>query len=355
MTFHFANQAALQLIGLSVLLFTFALWRMGKTRQAFQNAFGKLRMDYLAQSISWSKRKLKIVLQSLALMLMVVALARPQSGESRQKAKSEGLELMIAVDVSTSMLAEDVKPSRLGLVQQEVSRLLDQLGGDKVGLIAFAGSAVLLSPLTTDKSALRMYIDSLSVNSVSTQGTEFKKALSEAESALKRGGLDNEGEAAVTKVILIISDGENHDEKDLDIISRIASEGVRVYTMAVGTEKGAPIPLRDQHGEMVGYKRSKDGQVVMTQSTGKSLEKLAEVGKGTFRYLTFGGGAIRQLMEDLNHLQRAQFESMEVTNYQENYQIILVWGVILALLELFLGERKGVGRIWRGRFEVAKR
>jgi Ca-activated chloride channel homolog len=354
-SFHFENPSAFQLFGLVIMLLAFAWWRLERTRKMLTAAFGAARLSFLSQTVSWSRRKVKIVLQCLALAILIFSLARPQSGESRIKAKSEGLELAIAVDVSTSMMAEDVRPSRLGLVQQELSRLLNLLGGDKVSLTAFAGSAVLLSPLTTDKSALKMYIDSLSPYTVSTQGTEFKKALAEADGSLKRGGLDNEGEAAVTKVILIISDGENHDEKDLDIANKIAASGIRIYTLAVGTEKGAPIPLRNEHGENEGFKRDKNNQVVISQSTGASLQKLAEVGHGTFRYLTFGGDAIKALLADLSQLQRTQFDTTDITNYHEDYQMFLVWGIVIALIELLLGERKGVGRIWRGRFEISRR
>lgn len=354
MSFHFANMAAFQWLTLALALLVFAYWRLKTGRERFQRVFGAARLAFLAQSVSWSKRKWKIVLQCLALAIMITALARPQSGEGRQKVKSEGLEIMLAVDVSNSMMAEDAKPNRLELTKQELSRLLDQLGGDKIGLVAFAGSAVLLSPLTPDKSALKMYIDSLSTNSVSTQGTEFRKALSEAEAAFKRGGLENDADAVVTKAIVMISDGENHDDKVLDIADRIGKDGIHIYTLAVGTEAGAPIPMHDDHGNLTGYKKNKDGQVVMSQSTGKSLQEMAQAGRGSFRYLTFGGGAIQALVNDLNRLQKSQFDSTEITNYQENYQIILVWGVVIALLELFLGERRGEGRVWRGRFEAQK-
>lgn len=355
MSVHFENPAAFQLLLLVVLLLCFAFWRLARARKILAEIFGPSRMDLLAQSVSWSKRKLKIVLQCLALALLIFSLARPQSGESRQKATSEGLEIMLAVDVSTSMLAEDVKPSRLALTQQELYRFLDLLGGDKVGLVAFAGSAVLLSPLTTDKSALKMYIDSLSPTSVSNQGTEFRKALSESENALKRGGIDQDAETAVTKVIVIISDGENHDEKVLELAGKIAGAGVRIYTLAVGTEKGAPIPLRDERGESMGFKKDRNGQVVLSASTGQSLAKLAEAGRGTFRFLTFGGGGVRELIADLNRLEKSQFDSTEITNYREDYQIFLLFGILLALIELILGERKGAGRIWRGRFEASRR
>src|SRR5262249_28233904 len=154
--------------------------------------------------------------QCLALFFFVVALARPQSGEGKTKAKSEGLEIVLAVDVSNSMMSEDVRPSRLALAQKELARFLDTLGGDKIGLVAFAGSAILLSPLTNDKSALKMYLESLSPNSVSTQGTDFKKALSEAANALKRGGTDADEVPNVTRVIVVVSDGEDNEKGGLD-------------------------------------------------------------------------------------------------------------------------------------------
>lgn len=353
MIFHFQNPAAFQLLTLAVLLAALALWQLQRSKRVLGKIFGSDRLSFLAQSISWNRRKVKIVLQTLTLAIMVFCLARPQSGETTQKTKSEGVELMMVIDVSNSMLAEDVKPSRLGLVKNEMNRLLDSLGGDRVGLVAFAGSAILLSPLTPDKSALRMYIDGLSPRSVSTQGTEFRKALSEAESALKRGGLDKE-ESSVTKVILLISDGENHDQKVLEMASRIGTDGIRIYTMAVGSDKGAPIPMHDGHGESIGFKRTKDGQVIMTSSSPESMRKIAESGRGVFHQLEFGGEAVNAFIKELNQLQKALYEVNEVTNYREDYQLFLFIAVMMGLIELFLGDRKGSGRIWRGRFEVAR-
>jgi Ca-activated chloride channel family protein len=285
-------------------------------------------------------------------MLFVFALARPQSGEGKQKAKSEGLEIVIAVDVSNSMLAEDVRPSRLELAKKELTRFLDSLGGDKVGLVAFAGSAILLSPLTTDKSALKMFIESLSPTAVATQGTDFKKALLEASNALKRGGTDAEEVPNVTRVIVVASDGEDNEKGGLDTAQKIADEGMRIFTLGFGTEGGGQIPVRDERGQMIGHKKDKDGQTVVSRLTGEALKALSEAGKGTYQQVTFGGDSIKNLRAAIDQLQKAQFDTMEVSHYNELYQTFLFFGVILALIELLLGERRSEGRIWRGRFEV---
>lgn len=350
--FRFADRAALNLLFLLPVLVFLLWWTAKRTRQVMQAQISPKILKFLTRSLAPGRRKVKVWLQCLALMFFVMALARPQSGEGKQKAKSEGLEIVLAVDVSNSMLAEDVRPSRLELAQKELTRFLDTLGGDKVGLVAFAGSAILLSPLTNDKAALKMYIESLSPNAVTTQGTDFKKALMEASQALRRGGTDSEEVPNVTRVIVIASDGEDNEKGGLDTAQKIAEEGVRIFTLGFGTPGGGQIPVRDDKGNMIGYKKDKDGQTVVSRSTGEALKALAESGKGTYQQVTFGGDAIKNLRGAIDNLQKAQFDTMEVSHYNELYQTFLLLGLVLALVELLLGERRGEGRIWRGRFEV---
>ncbi len=350
--YRFADRAALNLLMLLPVLVFLLWWTSKRTRAVIQQQIAPKIAKFLMRSLSPSRRKLKLWLQCLALLFFVFALARPQSGEGKQKAKSEGLEIVLAVDVSNSMLAEDVRPSRLELAQKELSRFIDSLGGDKVGLVAFAGSAILLSPLTNDKGALKMYIESLTPNAVSTQGTDFKKALSEASQALRRGGTDADETPNVTRVIVIASDGEDNEKGGLDLAQKIADEGFRIFTLGFGTENGGQIPVRDDHGNLVGYKKDKTGQTVISKSTGEALKLLAEAGKGTYQHVTFGGDAVKNLRASIDNLQKAQFDTMEVSHYNEHYQSFLIIGLVLALLELLLGERKAEGRIWRGRFEV---
>lgn len=350
--YRFADQAALQLIWLVPLVLFLVWWTGKRTGQVIQKQISPQIAKFLTRSVSTRKRKWKLALQCLALFFFVIALARPQSGEGTQKAKSEGLEIMLAVDVSNSMTAEDARPSRLELAQRELSRFVDMLGGDKVGLIAFAGSAVLLSPLTSDKSALKMFLESLSPDSVTTQGTDFKRALTEASQALHRGGVEGDENQSITRVIILASDGEETEQGGLDTATKIAEGGTRIFTLGFGTEQGGQIPVRDKNGNMIGYKRDKKGQTVVSKFTGDALKAIAEAGKGSYLHVTFGGDAVKNLRASIDQLQKAQFDNMEVRHYDEHYQAFLFLGIILALLELFLGERKSEGRIWRGRFEV---
>lgn len=350
--YRFEDHAALQLLALIPLVIFLVWWTTRRTQAVVRAQIAPPLAKFLMRSVAPGRRRWKMILQCLTLFFFIFALARPQSGESRQKAKSEGLEIMLVVDVSNSMLSEDARPSRLELARRELSRFVDMLSGDKVGLVAFAGSAILLSPMTNDKGAMKSYLDSLTTDAVSTQGTDFRKALNEAYTALQRGGLDADENKQITKVIVVASDGEDNEKGALEYAEKIAGDGVRIFTLGFGTEQGGQIPVRDKAGNLVGYKKDKNGQTVVSKSTGESLKALAQAGKGTFQQVTFGGDAIKNLKDSIDNLQRTQFESMEVSHYNEHYQAFLFAGILLALLELLLGERKSEGRIWRGRFEV---
>jgi Ca-activated chloride channel family protein len=350
--YRFEDHAALHLLWLIPIMLLLIWWTGKRNAQVIEAQIYAPIANFLTRSLSRKRRNLKLILQCLTLFFFVIALARPQSGEGKQKAKSEGLEIMLAVDVSNSMLSEDARPSRLELAKRELARFLDQLGGDKVGLVAFAGSAILLSPLTTDKAALKMFLESLSPESVTTQGTDFKRALTEASQALHRGGTESDENQNVTKVIVLVSDGEETEKGGLETAKKIAEDGTRIFTLGVGTEQGGQIPVRDKNGNMIGYKKDRHGQTVVSKFTGEALKALADAGKGTYQQITFGGDAIKYLRASIDQLQKAAFDTMEVSHYNEHYQIFLFAGIILALLELALGERKIEGRIWRVRFEV---
>lgn len=326
-----------------------------KTHQAkIKRAIGQKLAPFLLSSISNARRWWKFALRSVVLVLFVFALARPQSGESEKKVKSEGVEIFVLVDVSRSMLAEDTKPSRLQLAKKEINRLLNMMEGDKVGLIAFAGSSILLSPLTPDKPAVKMFVDSLIPDAVKTQGTEFRKALQEAGSAFSRGGVEDDNESVVTKVIIIASDGEDNEPGAIDAARELADKGIRIFTLGFGTEKGGPIPVRDERGVLRGYKKDRAGKTVISTTKGTVLKSLAQEGKGSFHHVTFGGNAISSLYDEIKKLERSEFESAEMTDYDENYQVFLFFGLLMALMELLLKERASQRKIWRGRFEVGK-
>lgn len=316
-----------------------------------RNFSGRL-IPFLTASVSERKRRWKLILQSAVAALMVVAWARPQAGERAQQIKSEGIELMLLVDVSESMLAEDVRPNRLAQVKTEMGRLIEKLPGHKIGIIAFAGSAALLSPLTTDPAALKMYLDSLSPLSVSTQGTCFVCGIEEGVAAFQRGGVDASPESRVTRVILVSSDGEDHEKGALDAASKLVREGVRIFGLAYGTERGGPIPERDSLGFLKGNKKDRSGKEVISSVNGQALKALAEAGKGSFYHAVIGGSHIDSLVDDLNKLEKTEFDAQMVTQFDEKFQIPLFLAFLLGCFELVLGERRRAPRVWRGRFEA---
>ncbi|MEO0335279.1 MAG: VWA domain-containing protein [Pseudomonadota bacterium] len=354
MSYRFADPAAFHYLWILPLLFVITWVLLKQSRVKFQKTLGQKLAPFLLASVSHTRRWWKLILKSVVLALFVFALARPQSGESEKKIKSEGVEVMLLLDVSRSMLAEDTKPSRLKLAKKELSRLIDRMGGDKVGLIAFAGSAILLSPLTPDKPAVKMFIDSLTTEAVKTQGTDFAKALAETSSAFSRGGLDSDETSVVTKVVVIASDGEDNEPGAVEAAARLAEKGIRIFTLGFGTEKGSPIPVRDKRGNLRGYKKDKSGKKVVSKTKGTVLKSLASEGKGSFHHVTFGGRAIENLHKEIKKLEQSEFESAEMTDYDENYQIFLFFGLLIALGELFLKERASAARFWKGRFEVSK-
>lgn len=350
--FRFENLAAFNYLWLIpvIIIVGFIFDRM--SRKKMEAAIGSRLYPFLSSSVSRMKRSIKTTLQVLAVLCFVLALARPQMGESQQEVKSEGVEIIFAVDVSESMMAEDVKPSRLAQAKAELSRLVDLMPGNKVGIVAFAGSAALLSPLTNDPGAIKMYLESLEPSSVSSQGTNFTEALKISKEAFERGGVSTDETVKVTRVILIASDGEDHEQGALDEAKKMAGEGVRIFSLAYGTEKGGAIPVRDGMGFLKGYKKDRQGQTILTTVKGDALRALAEAGQGSFYFATFGGEQTKLLVEDISKLEKAQFDTTMATQYEERFQTVLMFGIIIALLELFLGERRNSFLFWKGRYEV---
>lgn len=330
----------------------FAVYWGRRKLKILQRNFGEKVLPFLMSGVSQNKFHFKLILLSLALVPLVLALARPQFGETKENIKSLGVELMVLFDVSQSMLAEDVSPSRLEFAKSEVIRFLDQVPGSKVGLVAFAGSAALISPITTDSSALKMFVESLTTESISTQGTEFKMALEQAEAAFERGGQGEDPSVKVTRVILIVSDGEDQEPGAITAAENLVTKGVRIFSVAVGTEKGGSIPLRDSNGFLRGYKKDSSGQVIISTSKGEILKSLAQAGKGSFYTASFGGTYLKQLVEDIDKLEKTEFDSKTLVNYQERYQLFLLFGILLVMLEVFISHKAPEYSLWRGRFQV---
>lgn len=336
------------LVALYVLAFLFS---ERKSESRLIQFFGAQVTRYLSRSVSVAKRRLQIGLQALGLVFIIIALARPQAGESQQEIKSEGVELIVLADVSDSMLSEDVKPSRLQQMKIELAKLLELMPGNKIGIIAFAGSSSLLSPLTTDPNALRMYIDSLDTNSVSTQGTNIETALAYAQEAFQKGGVTQDSNVRTTRAVLILSDGEDHEPGALETAKKLSQDGIRIYTMAYGTEKGGAIPTRDNYGNMNGYKKDRSGQPILSQVRGDFLKSLAEAGQGQFYFAYFNGDHLKNFVRDLGQLEKTQFQSNMMTQYEEKYTWPLLIGLLLLMISLLISDHQTKLAEWVGRYE----
>lgn len=351
--FRWQNPFAFYYLSLLPLLLVLIVFVWRAREKSLKEAFHSRLAPFLVKNRSLTKRKIKIALELLVLVLALFALARPQFGQSQQKIKSEGIELVIALDVSKSMLAEDTKPSRLSHARNEVNRLLDRLSGDKVGLLAFAGSALLLSPMTNDYGAIRLFLETVGPDSVTTGGSNFKSAIDVAVGAFKRGGIDPEEGVSVTKVLLIVTDGEATTAGEIEAAQKARNEGVRIFTLGIGTRSGAPIPERDEFGNLKGYKKDNSGNPILSTTKEEALASLAQAGGGGYYHADFSGSAIASIKQDIEKMEKMEFESDMAVDYDEKYQPILLLAVLLALLELLLGERKKESGLWRGRFEVS--
>lgn len=311
-------------------------------RKRFQSHFDEKVLQRLTLNLSSTNRNLNWTFQILCLCFILVSLARPLGGEGQKKVVSEGIEIIFAVDVSNSMLAEDVRPSRLEQVKTDLSRLVDQLPGHRVGLVAFAGSAVAMSPLTNDPNAVKLYLDSLSTQAVSTQGTDFTEALTVSAEAFERGGVTVDSSTSVTRVILIASDGEDHEPGALEKIKELSSQGIRVFTIAYGTEKGGPIPERDAMGFNKGFKQDSSGQTVISKVDGKVLQSLAEASKGSFYFAVAGGEFVSRIVEDINLLEKTQYDAQSLIQYTERFQVPLSFAFIFFLAAWIFSQRAKV-------------
>ena len=296
------------------------------------------RADFLRSSISEKKRILKMLLRFCALALLFFALARPQMKGEEIEVQNKGVYILLLIDVSKSMLAEDIKPNRLTFMKKEMSRFIDLSLGDQIALGIFANSAVLTTPFTNDLSAVKSYLNNLSTNYLSNQGTNFERAFQLSVKVFKKIK-QNENEKSV-KAIVMASDGEDHSKATKNIIKDlIVQKDIRVFTLSFGTKEGGVIPVKDYKGQVKEYKKDRSGNLIVTHLKKDSLKNFAKWGKGSYYHATYSGKAINQLRQDLNHLEKTTFKKTAYVKKKESYQWFLILAFLIALIELILSDR----------------
>ena len=294
--------------------------------------------DFLRSSISEKKRYMQMTLRICVLALLFIALARPQSAGEKMEMQNRGIYILLLVDVSNSMLAEDIKPSRLTFMKKEISRLIDRSSGDQIALAVFAHSALLASPFTNDLSAVKSYLNDLSTDYLTNQGTNFEKAF-QLSARVFETIKENETDLVV-KAIVIASDGEDHSKETKEVIKNlVAQKDIRVFALSFGTKEGGVIPIKDYKNQVKEYKKDINGNMVITRLKANSLKNFAKWGKGSYYHVTYGGQAIKRLRQDLDHLEKTLIEKTAFTKKKENYQWFLTLAFLMGLIELILSDR----------------
>jgi Ca-activated chloride channel family protein len=288
----------------------------------------------LTASASGARQALKGGMLVLALALLVLALARPQFGTRLELVKRRGIDLIIALDVSKSMLAEDLKPNRLEQAKREVEGLIDRLEGDRVGLIAFAGTAFMQCPLTLDYGAAKMFLDLIGPDLIPVPGT----ALGEAIRLATRSFDPKEHQH---KALVLVTDGEDHGTDPVQAAEEARQEGVVIYTIALGDPTvGAPVPDFDEEGRRIGSKRDRQGQLVMSRADTETLNRIAYTTHGKSYVVTSRGLDLDRLYADLARLQEKELQSRQFTQYEERYQWPLTAALLLLAVEGWIPDRR---------------
>lgn len=275
---------------------------------------------------------LKFILLMVAFIFIILGLANPQLGSKLVEGQRKGIDIMIALDVSNSMLAQDIKPSRLERSQQAISKLIDELGSDRIGIVVFAGNAFVQLPITTDHAAAKMFLSTISTRSVANQGTVIGSAI---ELAAKSFEDDKHSRA-----IIIITDGENHEDDAAAAAADAAAKGIHVYTIGMGLTDGTPIPEYDANNRQIGYKKDREGNTVVTKLNEKMLQDIASAGDGIYVRANNTQAGLTKVFNEIGKLEKTEFESKSFTDYESRFQYFIAFGLILIFIELLIFERK---------------
>ncbi|MCF6342782.1 MAG: VWA domain-containing protein, partial [Bacteroidales bacterium] len=292
----------------------------------------KETISLLMPQVSKGKPRFKFILVLLAFVLLVVGITDPQIGSKLEKVKREGIDLMLVLDVSNSMLAEDIKPNRLERSKMAISSLIDKLTGDRIGIIIFAGNAYKQLPLTTDYSAAKLFLSAVDTKIVPTQGTAIGEAINMATESF--------GDTEHNKAIIVITDGENHEDDAIGAAENAAAQGIKVFTVGMGLPEGSPIPIYNSYGNRTGFKKDREGKTVVTRLNEDMLRQIAAAGNGAYARANNASTGLRKLFEEINQIDKKEIETRQFTDYEDRFQIYLALAFFLMVTELLIARRR---------------
>ncbi len=315
-------------LGMLLLFLWTQLWKK-RTKRKFSDL--KL-LKRLSPDQSLFKSVLKFITLSLGFLCLIIALVNPKIGTSLQTVKREGVDIVFAIDVSKSMLAEDIAPSRLEKAKQLTAQIINNLVSDRVGIIAYAAKAVPQLPITTDYSAAKMFLQNMNTDMLSSQGTAIDEAIQ-----LSRSYYNDEEQT--NRVLVIISDGEDHNNLSLDVAEAAAKEGIKIFTIGVGTEKGGPMPIK-RNGIVISYKKDQNNATVITKLNKKTLSKIASEANGTYVDGKNTSDVVETIGDILNKMDKKEFEAKEFAEFKDQFQWFLGLGLFFLILDVLFLERK---------------
>jgi Ca-activated chloride channel family protein len=341
---RFANQEFLYALLILPVLLVFFIWVRRSKKKALER-FGNLKLlEKLMVSFSPARQRFKISLILAALFFFLIALARPQIGTKLEEVKRKGIDIIVAVDVSLSMMAEDIQPSRLEKAKHEVAGLINRLEGDRIGLIVFAGEAFVQCPLTLDYGAAKMFLDIMDPSLVPVPGTAIGRAIEKAV-------LSFEQKERKYKVLILITDGEDTVEDPLKAAEIAEKEGIVIYTVGIGSPQGVPIPLYNESGKRTGFKKDSEGNVVTSKLGQLTLEKISLQTNGKYYGATPAEMELGKIYNKIDEMEKKELSSRIFSQYEDRFQYFLAIGLILLVLDVVFPERKRVKIEWKGRFE----
>ncbi len=331
--FRFAHSEYLYLLytlPVLILLFWYYQYKKGKMLKKFaQNKMHKV----LFPMRSKIKSSLKFGMVLFSIILIIFALANPQFGSKIEEVKQVGIDVYILLDVSLSMTAQDIKPSRLAKAKYEIAQLIQKLRGDRIGLIVFAGDAFIQFPLTSDYSAANLFLNAVSTHSVPEPGTAIAPAIELAVKSFKK---DTKSE----KAIVLITDGEDHQGDLKQAVNDAVKKGILIYAIGMGSPNGVPIPIFDASGHQIGYKKDRQGNVVLTKLDEATLKEITSLGGGKYYHASNSENELQKIYNDLSKLKKTQYGSTKITDYVNRFYYLLIPAIIFLILEFFISERR---------------
>ncbi|MDZ4722783.1 MAG: VWA domain-containing protein [candidate division Zixibacteria bacterium] len=316
-----------------IILGAFLFWAISRKKKLLAR-FGDIPLIMKnAPYISFARQRTKALLIVTSLIFIIITLSRLQFGTHFETVKREGLDIVVALDVSNSMLAADMKPNRLELAKQEIRSIIDRLQGDRIGLVAFAGEGFIQCPLTLDYAAAEMLLSVMDNESVSMQGTSLGAAIETAAKAFNQ-------QETKHKVLLLLTDGEDFGGGVEEIAKEARKQGVRIYCVGIGSPAGVPIPMLDRKGEQVGFRKDEGGEVIVSKLDDVTLQKVALATGGKYYHATAGEIELDKIFDEISGLEKKELEGTLVTKYDDRYQWPLLIAMFFIISEFFLPERK---------------